>query len=117
MTSPDHDEKNHVNHLCEVSRKDIKEFDRLTRDPQYKCANCGRVANKAENLCSPRPLTEKAKKEFAHDEKNHANHLCEVFVKNNPEYEALTKDPKYRCANCGREAHYAKNLCSPRLLK
>jgi len=47
----------HKGHLCVLASKDM--FDRiktLTRNPEYICFNCGRVADCKENLCNPMPL-------------------------------------------------------------
>jgi hypothetical protein len=29
------------------------------------------------------------------------------------EYNAIVKDPKFKCRHCGRVAHSANNLCEP----
>lgn len=117
MAPEKHDDANHANHFCELSKRDMEEVDRLTRDPKFRCLNCGRLANSASSVCTPRGLTPEAIEELRHDEANHPNHLCEVFIKDKKEYARLTDDPKYRCANCGRVAHSAKSLCNPRELK
>jgi hypothetical protein len=49
----------HQGHLCLLASND--EFDRikeLTRNPQFICFNCGRVADCKENLCNPMPLND-----------------------------------------------------------
>jgi hypothetical protein len=48
----------------------------------------------------------------------HKMHMCQLkmsgFEKENPaEFKKLTTDPKYKCANCGAQAHDSKNLCKP----
>jgi hypothetical protein len=46
-------------HICDLAEQDkddkIKE---LTRDPQFMCFSCGRVANEKENLCNPQAFYE-----------------------------------------------------------
>jgi len=49
----------HQGHLCVLASKDM--FDRiktLTQKPNYICFNCGRVADRKENLCNPMPLAD-----------------------------------------------------------
>jgi len=52
-----HDEQNHHNHLCEKAKISIDEaFEELVKDPKFVCTGCGRVANEANSVCSPREL-------------------------------------------------------------
>lgn len=47
----------HKGHLCVLaSAERFDEIKRLAKTPQFICFNCGRVADKAENLCNPMPL-------------------------------------------------------------
>jgi hypothetical protein len=49
----------HQGHLCLLASND--QFDKikeLTRNPEFICFNCGRVADCKENLCNPMPLNE-----------------------------------------------------------
>lgn len=46
----------HEGHLCVLaSQEKFDTIKELTRNPQYICFNCGRVANEACNLCNPMP--------------------------------------------------------------
>ncbi len=47
----------HVGHLCVLaSDEKIEEIKELTKNPEYICFNCGRVADCEANLCNPMPL-------------------------------------------------------------
>ena len=49
----------HQGHICVLASND--QFDTIkdiTRNPQHICFNCGRVADRAENLCNPMPLND-----------------------------------------------------------
>ena len=51
-------EKPHVDHdkhLCNLVEKGVtrEEWVKLVRNPNWICKQCGRVANKAENICDP----------------------------------------------------------------
>ncbi len=51
----------HRGHLCVLASADrFEEIKALTGTPRFICFNCGRVAEKAENLCNPMPLDETA---------------------------------------------------------
>jgi|WetSurSiteA1Bulk_404760.scaffolds.fasta_scaffold254646_1 hypothetical protein len=46
-------------HLCALAeRKQMLTVARLSKDGNYICALCGRVAAKEENLCSPVALSQ-----------------------------------------------------------
>ena len=49
----------HAQHLCELAGSQrfdmIKE---LAKAPEFMCANCGRLADQAKNLCNPMPITD-----------------------------------------------------------
>ncbi|HPO37417.1 MAG TPA: hypothetical protein PLU38_00230 [Kiritimatiellia bacterium] len=48
---------NHEGHLCLLaSQAKFETIKTLAKDPKFICFNCGRVADKAENLCNPMPL-------------------------------------------------------------
>lgn len=48
---------NHEGHICLLaSQSKFDEIKTMTRDPQYICFNCGRVADSDKNLCNPMPL-------------------------------------------------------------
>jgi len=48
---------NHKGHLCVLaSAARFEEIIALAKEPRFICFNCGRVADKAENLCNPMPL-------------------------------------------------------------
>jgi hypothetical protein len=52
-------EGDHKQHICALaSEGKFQEIRRLARHPEYICHNCGRVADKKENLCDPMPLGE-----------------------------------------------------------
>ncbi len=49
---------------------------------------------------------------------SHGEHLCYIVsqgfhLSDAEEYDALVKDPKFKCRHCGRAAHSASNLCEP----
>ena len=47
----------HTGHLCLLASDDqFERIKKLTKNPNYICFNCGRVADCAENLCNPMPL-------------------------------------------------------------
>jgi hypothetical protein len=47
----------HQGHLCVLASNDrIDEIKELTRNPEYICFNCGRVADCDDNLCNPMSL-------------------------------------------------------------
>jgi hypothetical protein len=47
----------HQGHLCVLASNDrIDRIKELTRNPQYICFNCGRVADCEDNLCNPMSL-------------------------------------------------------------
>jgi len=47
----------HSGHLCVlVSKGKFDEIRKLVKEPRFICFNCGRVADKEENLCNPMPL-------------------------------------------------------------
>lgn len=50
------DHSNHVCQLMEERNKDLDKIKGLVKDPHFICFNCGRVAEKKENLCNPMPL-------------------------------------------------------------
>jgi hypothetical protein len=50
-------EHGHPGHLCVLaSRGEIEEIKALVKNPKFMCFNCGRVADREGNLCSPMPL-------------------------------------------------------------
>lgn len=47
----------HQGHLCVLASNDrIDSIKELTRNPEYICFNCGRVADCDDNLCNPMSL-------------------------------------------------------------
>ena len=47
----------HKGHLCVLASKgQFDKIKQLTKDPQFICFNCGRVADSDKNLCNPMPL-------------------------------------------------------------
>jgi hypothetical protein len=47
----------HKGHLCVLaSAAQFEKIKELVKDPKFICFNCGRVADRAENLCNPMPL-------------------------------------------------------------
>lgn len=47
----------HEGHLCLLaSQAKFETIKQLAKEPKHICFNCGRVADKAENLCNPMPL-------------------------------------------------------------
>ncbi|PLX84027.1 MAG: hypothetical protein C0617_09400 [Desulfuromonas sp.] len=47
----------HELHLCELKAKPHKaDIDKLFENPKFVCTNCGGRVNRAENLCSPKPI-------------------------------------------------------------
>lgn len=50
---------NHSGHICLLaSAARFEDIKALTKNPEFICFNCGRVADKAENLCNPMPLND-----------------------------------------------------------
>ena len=48
----------------------------------------------------------------------HQEHLCELMDRlPKAELDALKKNPRYVCANCGGRVHSGRNLCLPRRIK
>jgi hypothetical protein len=49
----------HQGHLCVLaSNEKFERIKELTRNPEYICFNCGRVAECKDNLCNPMPLND-----------------------------------------------------------
>jgi hypothetical protein len=49
----------HQGHLCVLASNDqIDRIKELTRNPEYICFNCGRVADCEDNLCNPMSLND-----------------------------------------------------------
>ncbi len=53
--------ENHENHLCLLKnlgyiKANFEKYKRLVQDPKFVCKDCGRVAARADNLCSPEDL-------------------------------------------------------------
>lgn len=50
--------ENHENHLCSIVQgwAILDDYKALVDKPNFVCTQCGRVANKEENLCSPTTL-------------------------------------------------------------
>jgi len=47
----------HTGHICLLASQDkFEEIKDLTKNPQFICFNCGRVADSKKNLCNPMPL-------------------------------------------------------------
>lgn len=47
----------HNGHICVLaSQGKFEEIKEITKNPNYICFNCGRVANSKDNLCNPMPL-------------------------------------------------------------
>lgn len=50
---------NHPLHICELAEKnDFNEIKKQIKNPQYICGNCGRAADKSENLCNPKHINQ-----------------------------------------------------------
>lgn len=50
-------EGDHQGHLCVLASKSLfDEIKEITKNPQFICFNCGRVADSEKNLCNPMPL-------------------------------------------------------------
>ena len=44
----------HSKHICELmSEGNLAEIKKVTREPNFICANCGRSATSDDNLCNP----------------------------------------------------------------
>jgi hypothetical protein len=47
----------HSGHICVLaSNEKFEEIKAITKNPQFICLNCGRVADSEKNLCNPMPL-------------------------------------------------------------
>ena len=49
---------------------------------------------------------------------SHTDHLCYMVsqglhLTDKEDYEALVKNPKFKCEHCGRVANSDRNLCKP----
>jgi hypothetical protein len=58
ISNPECKSEHHSEHLCYFVSQGFhltndKEYNNMVQDPQFKCQHCGRVANKADNLCKP----------------------------------------------------------------
>jgi hypothetical protein len=52
--------QDHQGHLCVLHGKGMNTaIAHVTDKPTVLCFNCGRKANRAENVCNPMPLEEK----------------------------------------------------------
>ncbi len=125
----------HEQHLCWMAtqmvrsqdsahRPSVEELQALSRNPQFRCEWCGRVAASDRNLCKPVRLSENEECASA----THDQHLChmvaQAVLRNEPlayyggwpipqGQEALARNPRFRCRTCGRTAKDKKNLCDP----
>jgi len=49
----------HKHHICKLAEeKKIGQIKMLMRAPNYLCENCGRAADKSENLCNPKHINQ-----------------------------------------------------------
>jgi len=49
----------HEQHICKLAEeKKFGQIKALMRAPNYLCVNCGRAADKAENLCNPKHINQ-----------------------------------------------------------
>lgn len=49
----------HTQHICSLAESNkIKAIKKLTKNVNFLCSNCGRAAEKEENLCSPVDVAE-----------------------------------------------------------
>ena len=47
----------HEGHICVLASKNLfEDIKKITKNPQFICFNCGRVADCDDNLCNPMPL-------------------------------------------------------------
>ena len=47
----------HSGHICVLAMyRKFEEIKAVSKNPQYICLNCGRVADAEGNLCNPGPL-------------------------------------------------------------
>ncbi len=58
MSNPDCKSASHNGHLCYVVSQgfhltNMKEYNAMVKNPQFKCRHCGRAAKEAKNLCEP----------------------------------------------------------------
>ena len=123
----------HEQHLCWIAtqivkpqdstrRPSVEELEALSRNAQFRCEWCGRVAANERNLCKPVRLSENEQCASA----THDQHLCHIVAQavlhNEPlSYhrgwpipqgrEALVRDPRWQCRTCGRTAKNKRNLC------
>jgi hypothetical protein len=45
---------NHAVHICELAKNGkFEEIKKIAKEPEFMCMNCGRLADKKENLCNP----------------------------------------------------------------
>lgn len=44
-------------HMCQLKAKEMHDrIEQLYKNPKFVCEYCGAKVNRAENLCSPKPL-------------------------------------------------------------
>jgi len=49
----------HTMHICSLAEEEkFDEIRHLIQNPQYICGNCGRAADKSENLCNPKHINQ-----------------------------------------------------------
>lgn len=49
----------HKFHICSLAEeKKFGQIKMLMQSPHYLCGNCGRAADKSENLCNPKHINE-----------------------------------------------------------
>ena len=49
----------HQGHICVLASKGFfDQIKEITKNPQYICFNCGRVADSDKNLCNPMSIEE-----------------------------------------------------------
>ena len=51
-------DESHNKHLCHLMYEGFhfdhpQEYKQMVQNAQFRCQNCGRTANKSENLCAP----------------------------------------------------------------
>ena len=48
----------HKMHMCSIKAEELEQmepekYEQLTRNPKFKCGNCGAKVNNSENVCDP----------------------------------------------------------------
>ena len=132
-------------HACQSKIKETKMSLEKVKKLEYFCINCGRVAEKENELCQPVSLDEEKKEKFVKKAiKSSEAEICKICgqpvsppghicdpkglpynckycgekVKNYRHIcKQMMEEAKYTCKNCGRVAVEKEDICAPMKLE